>query len=111
LKENNLLSDNEFVDNDYESHRIVQPYMKMKSERNIKISESNYINSEDNNNDCNYLTEQSTCTNNKYNSSKKKNFLKISKKTVRKKYKEEEIKSKFIKRIESKSPLKKKKRI
>ena len=112
LKENNLLSDNEFVDNDYESHKIVQQNKKMKSERNIKIKidECNYINSEDNNNDYNNLTEQSTFANNKDNSSKKKNFLKISKKTVRKKYKEEDIKSKFITRIKSKSPLKKKKK-
>jgi hypothetical protein len=94
LKENNLLSDNEFVDNDYESHKIVQQNKKMKSERNIKIKidECNYINSEDNNYDYYNLTEQSTFANNKDNSSKKKNFLKISKKTVRKKYKEEEIK-------------------
>ena len=112
LKDNNLLSDNEFVDNYYESHRIVQPNKKMKSERNIKIkiNDCNYINYEENNNDCNNLTEQSTCTNNKFNSSKKKNVIKISKKAVRKKYKEEENKSKFITQIESKSPLKKKKK-
>ena len=112
LKENNLLSDNEFVDNNYERNKIVHQSKKMKSERNIKIkiNENNYINSEDNNNDCNNLTEQSTFTNNIYNSFKKKNFLKISKKTVRKKYKEEENKSKFITQIESKSPLKKKKK-
>ena len=115
LKGNNISSDNEFADDDYERHKIVQPSKKMRSERNIKIkiNEYNYINSEDNNNDCNNLTEQSTCTNNKYNSPKKKNYLKISKKTVRKKYKEEENKSKFITQIESKeskSPQKKKKK-
>ena len=112
LKENNLLSDNEFVDNNYERNKIVHQSKKMKSERNIKIkiNENNYINSEDNNNDCNNLTEQSTFTNNIYNSFKKKNFLKISKKAVKKKYKEEENKSKFITQIESKSPFKKKKK-